>query len=87
MKDEKEPTPPAGEPAETTAEQTAQNELNDRVNAFIKEYGELVQKHKVDFATYPMFIPDGQGGFKIITQSTPVDIKNQPIRSNFMQSN
>lgn len=79
MADGKEETPVV-----KTQQEIDQEELNERVNAFIKEYGELVQKHKVDFATYPMWIPDGQGGFKCITQSTAVDIKNQPIRSNFM---
>lgn len=70
-----------------TPEQIQQDEVNTRAQAFLKEYGELVGKHKIDFATYPMFVPDGQGGFKIITQSTPVDISNQPVRSNFMQTN
>lgn len=72
-------------PVEKTEEE-AKEDLNNRVNAFIKEYGELVMRHKVDFATYPMFVPDGKGGFKIITQSTPVDIGNQPIRSDFMST-
>lgn len=74
-------------PVEKSAEEVQQEGLNLRVTDFIKEYGELVSKHKVDFATYPMFVPDGQGGFKIITQSTPVDISNQPIRSDFMAKN
>lgn len=70
---------------EKTAEETAANDLNDRVNAFIKEYGELVTKHGVDFATYPTYVPDGQGGFKTIVQNTPVDIKNQPRKSPFIK--
>lgn len=70
-----------------TSEHLQQEDLNLRAQEFVKEYGELVGKHKVDFATYPMFVPDGQGGFKIITQSTPVDISNQPIRSDFMKTN
>lgn len=71
---------------EKTEEETKQAELSARVNEFVKDYGELVLKHKIDFATYPMFVPDGKGGFKIITQSTPVDIGNQPIRSDFMRN-
>lgn len=63
---------------------TAQEALNNRLNDFVKEYGELVKKHNVDFATYPMFIPDGQGGFKVTVQNTPVDMTNQPIKSNFI---
>ncbi len=74
-------------PKERTPEEIKNEELNGRVTDFLKEYGELVGKHKVDFATYPMFIPDGNGGFRVITQSTPVDVSNQPIRSDFMSSN
>lgn len=80
---------PASEekPVERTPEQIAQEDLNNRVNAFLKDYGELVGKYKIDFATYPMFVPDGQGGFRVVNQSTPVDVSNQPIRSNFMETN
>jgi hypothetical protein len=46
--------------------------------AFMKAYSELVAEHQIDFATYPVFIPDGAGGFKIIVQSTPVDISKRP---------
>ncbi len=41
---------------------------------FITEYGELVAKHKRDFAHYPLFVPDGTGAFKVVLQSTPVDV-------------
>ncbi len=78
MADEKTPAP--------ETEKTPEELLNARVQEFIKDYGDLVQKHKIDFATYPMFTPDGQGSFKIITQTTPVDIGNQPIRSDFMRT-
>lgn len=60
---------------------TKANEWNDKVNAFVGEYGALVKKHQIDFATFPQFIPDGQGGFKVVVQNTPVDISNQPVRS------
>jgi len=65
-------------------EQVKQEELNERFNGFIKEYGDLVMKHKVDFASYPMFVPDGQGGFKIVCQNTPVDISQHPLKSPFV---
>jgi len=54
--------------------------------AFMRDYHELVQKHGIDFAQYPVFVPDGQGGFRTVVQSTPVSIKNQPKRSPFVQS-
>jgi hypothetical protein len=48
------------------------DEQKEAAQKFLTAYGELVKKHGFDFATYPMFVPDGQGGFKIIVQSTPV---------------
>lgn len=63
-----------------------EEERREKGEVFLKEYGELVEKHQVDFATYPVFIPDGQGGFKIVVQSTPVDISNQPKKSPFIAS-
>lgn len=57
---------------------TEENNNNEDVLAFLKEYGELVAKHQVDFANYPVYVPDGQGGFKTIIQNTPVSLKNRP---------
>lgn len=54
------------------------DEQKEKAQAFLKEYGELVEKYKYDFATYPVFVPDGQGGFKIVVQSTPIDISKMP---------
>lgn len=57
------------------------NKLKERVEAFIKEYGELVEKHQIDFAHYPVYIPDGAGGFRTTIQTSPVDItpKEEPV--------
>lgn len=57
-------------------EPNATEESKVRIEAFIKEYGILVEKYKVDFAHYPMYIPLDGGGFKTILQSIPVDITN-----------
>lgn len=61
-----------------------EQERQEKGAAFLAEYKELVDKHQMDFATYPMFIPDGQKGFKIVVQSTPVDISEQPKQSPFV---
>lgn len=59
-------------------------EQTKKVQAFLDDYSELVKKHQLDFANYPMFIPDGQGGFKVIVQSTPIDISEAPTKSPFV---
>lgn len=55
-----------------------------RSQDFIKEYGEPVQKHQIDFGTFPSFAPDGQGGFKVVVHTQPMDIKDQPKKSPFV---
>lgn len=69
---------------EAAPEQQPADDVEKRKADFLSEYGELVGKHKVDFASYPVWVPDGTGGFKSIIQSTPVDIKNQPQKSPFV---
>jgi hypothetical protein len=71
-------------PVEEQAEGNAQADDQADVAAFLNGYGELVKKHGIDFASYPVFVPDGQGGFKIIVQNTPVRTKNQPTKSPFV---
>lgn len=57
-----------------------------KAKAFVQAYGKLVEEHQMDLATYPVFIPDGNGGFKVIVQSTPMDISKLPKKSPFMGS-
>ena len=63
-------------------EKTADDILRERCENFVKEFGELVGKHKIDFALYPMYVPDGSGSFKTVVRSTPIDITNQPVKSS-----
>ena len=58
--------------------------VDPKVKAFVDEYGELVKKHDFDFAAYPVWVPDGTGGFKTIIQQVPVNTKDQPKKSPFM---
>ena len=58
---------------------------DERAKEFIKEYGELVKKHNIDFATFPQWVPDGQGGFRTIVQNQPIDMLKQPVPSNFVE--
>lgn len=60
-------------------------ELEKKQKDFLEKYGKLVEETNIDFATYPVYIPDGQGGFKTVIQSTPVDVSKQPKKSPFMQ--
>lgn len=56
----------------------------ERIKKFFEKYGELVKELEVDMVNYPMFVPDGEGGFKIIVQSSPVDMKGRGVKSPFV---
>jgi len=53
-------------------------ENDEKVKAFLEEYHALVEKHKIDFASYPMFVPDKGGSFRIVVQNTPVPLPEAP---------
>lgn len=69
---------------ENKPEEKKESDLDARIEAFIKGYGALVDEHQVDFAAYPVYMPDGQGGFRTSIQNSPVDIKNKPVKSPFV---
>lgn len=51
-------------------------ENQKEIDAFIADYKVLTEKHKKDFVNYPMFVPDGQGAFKLVVQTQVVDLTN-----------
>lgn len=55
-----------------------------RISDFLADYKILVDKYNVDFANYPVYIPDGQGAFKTVIQNTPVDMTKIAKPSPFM---
>lgn len=59
-------------------------DFEERAKAFLTDYGELVKKHNIDIAAYPVYMPDGQGSFKTVIQQSTVDTTDQPYRSPFV---
>lgn len=55
-----------------------------KVVAFMKEYKELTEKHKIDFATFPVWQPSGDGIFQCVIQSVPVSTEMMGIKSSFV---
>ena len=56
-----------------------------RIDAFLAEYKALIEKHQVDFANYPVYMPEENGGgFKTVIHSTPVDMTQMAQKSPFM---
>lgn len=58
--------------------------FKEKQEAFIKEYGDLVTKHNMDFAYYPAYVPLPDGGFKTIIQTTPIAV-NPESHDQFIQ--
>lgn len=71
MKDKEKPEPEAVDPSSPKA----------RIDAFIKDYGELRSKHKVDIAAAPSFVPNERGTWELVINMQPVDVSNELIKS------
>lgn len=65
---------------------TEPTEEQKEIDAFLKEYGEIVAKYKLDILAIPSFIPDGQGAWKVVINTRVVSTKDQPVKSPFMAS-
>lgn len=62
---------------------------NPKLQEFLLEYKALVDKHQVDIATFPVFVPDEKGEYKIKLQSQPIELpkvekKEEGIPSPFI---
>ena len=56
----------------------------DRAKAFLEGYKALVDELQIDLATQPIWVPDGDGGFKTMLQSQPIDITPKAEPSPFV---
>ena len=62
---------------------TEGNYMEEKVSEFLKEYGELREKHNLDFISVPQYIPTDHGTWelRIMPQVIPTD---QSIPSPFV---
>ncbi len=56
-------------------------ESKKRIESFFEAYKKLVDEHKVDLMTYPMFVPNDKGTWELKIETRPVDTTNQPVKS------
>lgn len=57
----------------------------ERGQELIKRHGENVKELNMDFATFPQWVPDGQGGFRTIIQTQAIDVTPKAVPSNFVE--
>lgn len=46
----------------------------EKISKFLEEYQALTKKYGVDFISYPAFVPDKDGKFNVMIQTTPVEV-------------
>lgn len=68
-----------------TPEQQA--DIDTRVEAFRKDYLEVVKKHECDFVCYPAYARDERGFFVTVAQMIIIDKKYLPTPSPFQKEN
>ena len=60
-------------------------DFQSRVDAFLKEYVELTKKYEIDYASYPVYVPDGnKGKFDTLIQTVPVDMRLKKLNESFV---
>lgn len=60
------------------------NEWDTRREAFLKEYKELIDKHSVDFISYPIYQPNREGVFELKIQTEVLDKKMLGVPSDII---
>lgn len=43
-----------------------------RMEAFMGEYAALIEKYNVDIFSFPVWVPDGNGGFTTVLNKQPI---------------
>ena len=55
----------------------------ERIDEFVKRFGELRAALHVDIAALPVYIPNEKGSWELTIDMRPVDVANQPVKSPF----
>lgn len=48
-----------------------------KIQKFLAEYGKLTKEHGVDFISYPVYVPDKDGGFTLRIQTQPIAVEDK----------
>lgn len=57
--------------------------LEARKQEFLQQYKALIDEFKLDFMSRPIWIPDGQGGWKLVIETIIADTTDHPVPSPF----
>ena len=57
--------------------------MENKIQEFLKEYGELTKKYNVDFAAFPVYMPNEKGTFDLTIQTQPIDLSERKKKKGF----
>lgn len=60
---------------ETKLSEEQAKDIATRIEAFKKDYEEMVKKHEIECVAYPSYLPHPNGTFQLMTQIHMVDMK------------
>jgi hypothetical protein len=63
-------------------QQPLTEEQKERIDNFLKDYGELVQKYQVDFINFPILTPDEKYNWQLSVQTQTIDITDMKQKSS-----
>jgi hypothetical protein len=58
-----------------------QKDIQQRSEAFFKDYQGIVEKHQIDFISVPQMVPDENGVFGLMIQNIMSDKKYASVKS------
>lgn len=61
--------------------QEQEKDIEKRLEDFMKDYTDLTKKYQINFYSFPQFVPDKDGTFKISVITQPGDTKYRSIPS------
>ncbi len=53
------------------------NDADKRSKEFWADYKKLVEKHKIDITSYPIFMPDGNGNFMVQIKTSLMEVPDE----------
>ncbi len=60
------------------------DEFEKKKAEFLEKYKALIDEYQLDFASFPVLVPNAQGVFEIRINTDVIDTAHRPIKSPFI---
>ena len=58
-----------------------ETDIKERREKFLKAYGKLREEYQIDFASFPVWVPNDRGSFETVMNTDAVDLKYRSVKS------